>query len=185
MDVFESIWRSFGARFCTFQTYLGCRIWSEIALGVSGGVSGGTRGALGASLGGFRGFPGGSQGPFWAHVGDFGIPNGMQKCIKTVTKTRSGFLHALGVLLVRCGCPATLKMLLLCGRVCTDSLSAFSMLDVFWANLGYQNEAILEHFGDRNDVQKASDFKTCSGSALEAILEAPLWNQAFQGGAQI
>ena len=61
-------------------------------------MSGGTRGALGASLGGFRGFPGGSQGPFWAHVGDFGIPNGVQKCTKTVTKTRSELLHVLGVL---------------------------------------------------------------------------------------
>ena len=60
--------------FLCFLDVFGAPNWAEIALGVSGGVSGGTRGALGASLGGFRGFPGGSQGPFWAHVGDFGIP---------------------------------------------------------------------------------------------------------------
>ena len=108
-----------------FLVVFGAPNWAEIALGVSGGVSGGTRGALGASLGGFRCFPGGSQGPFWAHVGDFGIPNGVQKCTKTVTKTRSELLHVLGAFLVGFGCPATLKMLILCGRVCTDSLFGF------------------------------------------------------------
>ena len=63
--------------------------------------------------------------------------------------------------------------------------SAISMLAVFWDNLGYQNDAILEHFGGRNDVQKASDFKTCSGSALGGVQGGPLWNQGLQGRAQI
>ena len=125
MDVFESIWGSFGVRFVHFRRIWGAEFGLKSLLGYLGGCLGAPGEPLALPWRGFRGFPGGSQGPFWAHVGDFGIPNGVQKCTKTVTKTRSELLHVLGVFWMGFGCPATLKMLLLCGRVCTDSLFGF------------------------------------------------------------
>ena len=78
-------------RFCLLDV-LGVPNWAEIALGVSRGVSGGTRGALGVSLGVFRGFPGGPRGMLGYMLVTLGSQMGVQKCTKIDTKTKSELL---------------------------------------------------------------------------------------------
>ncbi len=41
---------------------------------------------------------------------------------------------------------------------------------------------VLDQFGNQNGLERTTDFRKCSGSALGGVLGGPLWIRGFQGG---